>query len=151
MPDTKRLADYLFELVAAQGVRAVFLVPGGGSMYLVDALQGQNLDIEFIPTHHEQAASIAAEAYARVTGGLGCALVSTGPGGTNALTAVAGSWIESVPLLIISGQVKRADLMGNSGVSPDGCCRKSTSSRSRKAHHEIRRDRPRPLRDSLPL
>ncbi len=119
MPDTKRLADYVFELVAAQGVRAVFLVPGGGSMYLVDAL-GQNPEIEFVPTHHEQAAAIAAEAYARVTGGLGCALVSTGPGGTNAITAVAGSWIESVPLLIISGQVKRSDLMGTSGVRQMG-------------------------------
>ena len=72
----KRLADYVFEFVSAQGVRAVFLVPGGGSMYLVDAL-GKCPDIEFIPTHHEQAAAIAAEAYARVTGGLGCALVST--------------------------------------------------------------------------
>ena len=119
MPDSKRLADYVFERLAAQGVGAVFLVPGGGSMYLVDAL-GQNQDIEFVPTHHEQAAAIAAEAYARVTGGLGCALVSTGPGGTNALTAVAGSWIESVPLLIISGQVKRSDLLGNSGVRQMG-------------------------------
>ena len=119
MAHLTRLADYVFQIVAAHGVRAVFLVPGGGSMYLVDAL-GQNPDIEFVPTHHEQAASIAAEAYARVTGGLGCALVSTGPGGTNALTAVAGSWIESVPLLVISGQVKRADLMGNSGVRQMG-------------------------------
>ena len=119
MSDIKRLADYVFERVAAEGVRAVFLVPGGGSMYLVDAL-GQNPDIEFIPTHHEQSAAIAAEAYARVSGGLGCALVTTGPGGTNAITAVAGAWIESIPLLIISGQVKRADLMGNSGVRQMG-------------------------------
>lgn len=115
----KRLADFVFEFVAAQGVRAVFLVPGGGSMYLVDAL-GQRSDIEFVATHHEQAAAIAAEAYARTTGGLGCALVSTGPAGTNAITGVAGSWIESIPLLIISGQVKRPDLMGNSGVRQMG-------------------------------
>ena len=113
------IADYVLEFVAAQGVRAVFLVPGGGSMYLVDAL-GRRPDIEFVPTHHEQAAAIAAEAYARTTGGLGCALVSTGPAGTNALTGVAGSWIESVPLLMISGQVKRSDLMGNSGVRQMG-------------------------------
>jgi acetolactate synthase I/II/III large subunit len=119
MANVKRLADCVFDFVALQGVRAVFLVPGGGSMYLVDAL-GQNKDIEFVPTHHEQAASIAAEAYARVTGGLGCALVSTGPAGTNALTAVAGCWIESVPLLMISGQVKRADLMGSTGVRQRG-------------------------------
>jgi acetolactate synthase-1/2/3 large subunit len=114
-----RLADYVLQFVAAQGVRAVFLVPGGGSMYLVDAL-GRNPDIEFVPTHHEQAAAIAAEAYARTTGRLGCALVSTGPGGTNALTAVAGSWIESVPLLILSGQVKSSDLTGNKAVRQMG-------------------------------
>ena len=115
----KLVADYVLEFVAAQGVRAVFLVPGGGSMYLVDAL-GRRPDIEYVPTHHEQAASIAAEAYARTTGGLGCALVSTGPAGTNAITGVAGSWIESVPLLMISGQVKRSDLMGDSGVRQMG-------------------------------
>jgi len=115
----KLVADYVLEFVAAQGVRAVFLVPGGGSMYLVDAL-GRRPDIEFVPTHHEQAASIAAEAYARTTGGLGCALVSTGPASTNAITGVAGSWIESVPLLMISGQVKRSDLMGDSGVRQMG-------------------------------
>jgi len=115
----KLVADYVLEFVAAQGVRAVFLVPGGGSMYLVDAL-GRRPDIEFVPTHHEQAASIAAEAYARTTGGLGCALVSTGPAGTNAITGVAGCWIESVPLLMISGQVKRSDLMGDSGVRQMG-------------------------------
>jgi acetolactate synthase I/II/III large subunit len=119
MSNQKRLADCVFDFVASHGVRAVFLVPGGGSMYLVDAL-GQNKDIEYVATHHEQAASIAAEAYARVTGGLGCALVSTGPAGTNALTAVAGCWIESVPLLMISGQVKRADLMGSTGVRQRG-------------------------------
>jgi len=115
----QRLSDYVFEFIADQGVRAVFLVPGGGSMYLVDAL-GQNPNIEFVPTHHEQAAAIAAEGYARVTGGLGCALVTTGPAGTNAITAVAGSWIESVPLLMISGQVKRADMMRDSGVRQMG-------------------------------
>jgi len=115
----KLVADVVLEFVAAQGVRAIFLVPGGGSMYLVDAL-GRRSDIEYVPTHHEQAASIAAEAYARTTGGLGCALVSTGPAGTNAITGVAGSWIESVPLLMISGQVKRSDLMGTSGVRQMG-------------------------------
>jgi acetolactate synthase-1/2/3 large subunit len=115
----KLVADYVLEFVAAQGVRAIFLVPGGGSMYLVDAL-GRRSDIEYVPTHHEQAASIAAEAYARTTGGLGCALVSTGPAGTNAITGVAGSWIESAPLLMISGQVKRSDLMGDSGVRQMG-------------------------------
>ena len=114
-----RAADYLFGRIHAEGVDAVFLVPGGGAMYLVDAL-AQNRDIRYIPTHHEQAAVIAAEAYSRVNGHLGCALVTTGPGATNAITGVAGAWIESVPLIVISGQVKRADLMRDSGVRQKG-------------------------------
>jgi acetolactate synthase-1/2/3 large subunit len=119
MAEKIRVADYVFSFVARQGVKSVFLVPGGGAMYLVDAL-GLNPDIYFVPNHHEQASSIAAEAYARVNGRLGCALVTTGPGATNALTGVAGAWIESVPLLLISGQVKRSDLIGDSGVRQKG-------------------------------
>lgn len=117
--DTMRLADYLFARVRDEGVDTVFLVPGGGAMYLVDAL-GQNHNLRYVPTHHEQAAAIAAEAYSRINGHLGCALVTTGPGATNAITGVTGAWIESVPLLVISGQVKRADLIGDSGVRQKG-------------------------------
>jgi acetolactate synthase-1/2/3 large subunit len=119
MTETCRVADYIFSFVAEQGVKFVFLVPGGGAMYLVDAV-GQNRDIDFVPNHHEQASAIAAEAYARINGRLGCAVVTTGPGATNAVTGVVGAWIESVPLLIISGQVKRADLIGDSGVRQKG-------------------------------
>ncbi|OSM02256.1 putative acetolactate synthase [Magnetofaba australis IT-1] len=88
-------------------------------MYLVDAL-GQNPDITAIPNHHEQASSIAAEAYARIHGRLGACLVTTGPGATNAITGVTGAWIESVPMIVISGQVKRADLIGDTGVRQMG-------------------------------
>jgi acetolactate synthase-1/2/3 large subunit len=88
-------------------------------MHLVDAL-GQNKELEPIPCHHEQAAGIAAEAYSRVTENIGVALVTTGPGATNVITPVAGAWIESVPLLIISGQVKRADRIGESDVRQMG-------------------------------
>ncbi|TXN39013.1 thiamine pyrophosphate-binding protein [Methylobacterium sp. WL30] len=115
----RRLADYVAEFVAAQGVGCVFLVPGGGAMYLVDAV-GACPALTYVPNHHEQASAIAAEAYARVNGRLGCALVTTGPGATNAITGCAGAWIESVPLLIISGQVKRDDLIGASGVRQMG-------------------------------
>jgi len=114
-----RLADYVARFVRDQGVGAVFLVPGGGAMYLCDAF-GNTPGLDYVPNHHEQASSIAAEAYSRVNGRLGCALVTTGPGGTNAVTACAGAWIESVPLLIISGQVKRDDLMRDSGVRQMG-------------------------------
>lgn len=115
----QRVADYIFTRVADFGVNDVFLLPGGGAMHLVDAL-GQNDDLNFVACHHEQAAAIAAEAYARVNEKIGVALVTTGPGALNTLTAVAGAWIESVPLLIISGQVKRADMKADSGVRQMG-------------------------------
>jgi len=113
--DEMRLADYVIQRVADLGVKHVFTVPGGGAMHLDDAL-GANGEVGFVCNLHEQACAIAAEAYARVTNVLGVALVTSGPGGTNALTGVAGAWLESTPCLIISGQVKRADLMGDSGV-----------------------------------
>jgi acetolactate synthase-1/2/3 large subunit len=116
---TTRLADFVARFVAAQGVGCVFLVPGGGAMFLVDAF-GNCPGLTYVANHHEQASAIAAEAYARINGRLGCALVTTGPGATNAITGCTGAWIESVPLLIISGQVKRADLMGDSGVRQMG-------------------------------
>lgn len=114
-----RVADYVFSFVAEQGVTTVFLVPGGGSMYLVDAL-AQSPDLTFVPNHHEQASAIAAEAYARISGGIGVVLLTTGPGATNAITGVAGAWLESTPLLVISGQVKRADRAGVSGLRQRG-------------------------------
>jgi acetolactate synthase-1/2/3 large subunit len=105
----------IFQCIAAQGIKHVFMFPGGGAMHLVDSL-GRCKGIEYVCNHHEQACTIAAEAYARVTNNLGVALVTTGPGGTNAITGVAGAWLDSTPCLIISGQVKRDDLMGNLGV-----------------------------------
>ncbi len=114
-----RVADFIFDFLADAGVGHVFLLPGGGAMHLVDAV-GKNETIEYIPTHHEQAAGIAAEAYSRLPGKLGCVLVTTGPGVTNVMTPVAGAWIDSVPLVVISGQVKRADLMAESGVRQMG-------------------------------
>lgn len=119
MAQNIRLADYVARFVRDQGVNSVFLVPGGGAMYLADAF-GNTPGLDYIPNHHEQASSIAAEAFARINGRLGCAVVTTGPGGTNAVTGCTGAWIESVPLMIVSGQVKRADLMGASGVRQMG-------------------------------
>jgi acetolactate synthase-1/2/3 large subunit len=103
------------QFVAQQGVRHVFLLAGGGAMHLNDAL-ARNGDLTFVCNHHEQAAAIAAENYSKVTNNLGVALLTTGPGGTNAITGVAGAWLDSVPTLFLSGQVKRADRM----YLPDG-------------------------------
>lgn len=110
-----KLSDYVFQYISSLGVKHVFMLPGGGAMHLNDSL-GHCPGIEYICMLHEQAAAIAAEAYARVTNNLGVAVVTTGPGGTNALTGVAGAWLDSTPCLFISGQVKRSDLMGEKGV-----------------------------------
>lgn len=104
----KTISNKIFSYLSSLGVDRVFLVPGGGNMFLVDAL-GSESGIEFVPTHHEQAAVIAAEYYARRTGRLGVALVTTGPGSTNAITGISGAWLDSIPVLILAGQVKTAD------------------------------------------
>lgn len=114
-----RLADYVMDFLAVRGVRHVFLLPGGGAMHLNDAL-AQQPDIAAVHCHHEQACGIAAEAYGRLAERTGVAMVTTGPGATNILTPVAGAWIESLPLLVISGQVKRADLLQGSGLRQKG-------------------------------
>ena len=116
---TIKLSDYIFRFIADLGVKHVFMVPGGGAMHLNDSL-GKCQDIEYICTLHEQAGAIAAEAYARVTNSLGVVLVTTGPGGTNAITGIAGAWLESTPCLIISGQVKRADMKGELQIRQRG-------------------------------
>ena len=101
-----RVADYIFKYLADQGVRHVFLVTGGGAMFLNDAV-GKEKRLKYVCNLHEQACSIAAEGYARVTGKPGVLNVTTGPGGTNAVTGVAGAWLDSIPMLVISGQIKR--------------------------------------------
>lgn len=119
MPSPYRVADYIADFIAEQGVEHVFLLPGGGAMHLNDAV-GKHPRLEVVACHHEQAAAIAAEAYCRINENLGVAMVTTGPGATNAVTAVAGAWIESVPLLVISGQVKRADLLRGAPLRQKG-------------------------------
>lgn len=114
-----RLADYVAAFLAARGVTHIFSLPGGGAMHLMDAA-GRCPDIRVVSQHHEQACGIAADAYARVSGGLGVAFVTSGPGSTNIVTPVAGAHLESVPLIVISGQVKRADLKGDSGLRQRG-------------------------------
>ena len=105
-----KLSDYVFQFVADLGVKHVFLVTGGGAMHL-NASLAQEKRITPICNSHEQATAMCAESYAKAVNGLGVALVTTGPGGTNAVTGVAGAWLDSTPVLYISGQVKRPDRM----------------------------------------
>jgi acetolactate synthase-1/2/3 large subunit len=101
-----KLSDYVFGFLADRGIRDVFLVTGGGAMHLNDSL-GRESRIRYVCNHHEQACAMAAECYSRVTGGLGVLNVTTGPGSVNALNGVFGAWTDSVPMLVLSGQVKR--------------------------------------------
>ena len=110
-----KLSDYVIQKIAEHGVKHVFMLPGGGAMHLNDSL-ARSQKIEYVSTLHEQAAAIAAEAYARVTNTLGVTLVTTGPGGTNAVTGITGAYLDSTPTLYLAGQVKRADLKRDSGV-----------------------------------
>ena len=114
-----KLSDYVMKFVAEQKVGHVFLLPGGGCMHLVDSL-GKNEKLKAVCNLHEQASAIAADAYSQYTGNLGVALVTTGPGSTNAITGVTASWIDSTPVLVLAGQVKRADMIGKSGVRQMG-------------------------------
>ncbi|MGA9751219.1 MAG: thiamine pyrophosphate-binding protein [Acidobacteriota bacterium] len=105
-----KLSDYVFSFLADRGVRHVFLVTGGGAMHLNDSLRKETR-ITPICQHHEQACAMAAEGYARITGTPGVVSVTTGPGGINALNGVFGAWTDSIPMLVISGQVKRETCM----------------------------------------
>ena len=100
-----RLADYVADFLVQHGVTDAFSVVGGGAMHLNDAL-GHKKGLRVTYNHHEQACAIAAEAYARLDNKIAAVCVTTGPGGTNALTGVVGGWLDSIPMFIISGQVR---------------------------------------------
>ena len=114
-----KLSDYVWRFVSEYVAKHVFMFPGGGAMHLVDSL-GNNKSLTYIPMLHEQACAMAAETYARMTYHTGVILVTTGPGGTNAITGVAAAWLESTPLLVISGQAKTTDLKDGYGVRQRG-------------------------------
>ncbi len=114
-----KLSDYVMQFIADQGVKHVFLVTGGGAMHLNESLS-RCTAIEPVCNSHEQASAIAAENYGKATNNLGVALVTTGPGGTNAVTGVAAAWLDSTPCLFVSGQVKRPDRMFDAAGHPLG-------------------------------
>ncbi len=114
-----RLADYVIEFLEKKGIKTVFTVSGGGSIFLCDALYKAK-KLKYIACHHEQAVAYAAEGFARIRNKPGAALVTTGPGGTNATSGVACCWIDSVPAIFISGQVFLNQTIGNSGVRQIG-------------------------------
>ena len=113
-----KVSDYVMQFLRSKNVTEMFMLPGGGAMHLVDSLGTSGID--YIAFQHEQGAAIAAESYGQHTNTPGCVLVTSGPGATNAITGVTAGWIDSTPMFILSGQAKRADLVGNKGVRQIG-------------------------------
>lgn len=101
-----KVAKYVAEFLVKNGIKDCFMVTGGGAMHLDDAL-GHQEGLHCVFNHHEQASAIAAEGYTRMTRKLAAVCVTSGPGGTNAITGVMGGWLDSIPMFILSGQVKR--------------------------------------------
>lgn len=99
-----KVSDLVIKFLESKGISHVFTVSGGGCIHLIDSLGRSDL-IDFVCTHHEQSAAIAAEGFSRIKNQTGACIVTTGPGGTNALTGVLGAWLDSIPVIIISGQV----------------------------------------------
>ncbi len=114
-----KLSDYVIYYLEQLNIKHMFMLPGGGAMHLNDSL-GNSKKIEYVTCLHEQACAIAAEAYARVTNQPGLLMVTTGPGGTNAITGVAAAYVESTPMIVISGQVKLADQIRGQGIRQQG-------------------------------
>lgn len=100
-----KVSDYIAQFLVDNGITDAFTVVGGGAMHLNDAF-GHQKGLRCIYNHHEQACAIAAEAYARMNNNIALCCVTTGPGGTNAITGVVGGWLDSIPMLVISGQVR---------------------------------------------
>lgn len=103
------VADYLMDAAVEHGIRHCFIVPGGHAMFLNEAAD-HHADLELVHVHHEQAAAAACEAYYRASGQMAMCLVTAGPGVTNAITGVAAAFLDAIPMLVLSGQLKRDDL-----------------------------------------
>ncbi|MEI7637250.1 MAG: thiamine pyrophosphate-binding protein [Syntrophus sp. (in: bacteria)] len=110
-----KVTDYIVKYLADEGIRHIFMITGGGAMHLNDSI-GKEKRIQYVCNHHEQACAMAAEGYARIFGELSVVCVTSGPGGTNALTGVLGQWLDSIPVLYVSGQVRYDTTVPSTGL-----------------------------------
>lgn len=115
----KKVTDIIVEFLVAKGIKHAFGVPGGAALHLIDSLD-RHPDITPVFNHHEQASAFAAQAYARVAGVPGVCFVTTGPGGTNAITGLLAAWLDSIPAIYISGQARQEHLSRNKGIRQRG-------------------------------
>src|ERR1700733_7227693 len=107
-----RVADYIALALAQHGIKHVFMVTGGGAMHLNDAF-GRCKDLSVVPLHHEQSCTMAADSYYRLTNRLAAVNVTAGPGGTNAITGVFGAYVDSLGMIVVSGQSKFETLVAS--------------------------------------
>lgn len=114
-----KLSDYVADFLARQGIRHVFAITGGASVHLIHSI-ADHAGIDFVCPQHEQGGAMAADGYARVSGGLGAAIATSGPGATNLITGICCSWFDSVPVIYITGQVTTFRLKGTTGVRQMG-------------------------------
>lgn len=114
-----KVSDYIINFLVSKGLKHVFLLPGGQSMHLVDSIRS-NPNIDPVCVLHEQAASMMAEAYSRVSNNYGACIVSTGPGGTNCITGLIGAWLDSTPCMFISGQFGTKNLVYDQKIRQTG-------------------------------
>jgi len=114
-----KVSDLIAEFLVVQGIGHVFAITGGASIHMIHSI-AERKDIKYICPHHEQAGAMAADAYSRINGNMGCAIATSGPGATNLLTGIAGAWFDSVPVLYLTGQVARFRFKGDTGVRQMG-------------------------------
>jgi len=114
-----KVSDIVIKFLEDKGIKHVFTISGGGCIHLINSL-GNSDKIKYICVHHEQAAAMAAEGYARLKEDVGASIVTTGPGGTNTLTGVLGCWLDSIPSIFISGQVSLSQIAEGTGCRQIG-------------------------------
>ena len=114
-----KLSDYVAVRLADKGVSSVFGISGGASLHLLHSLKNQPSVNIYCP-HHEQAAAMSADGYSRVTGKIGVAVATSGPGATNLLTGICGAYYDSVAVMYITGQVSTFRMVGETGVRQIG-------------------------------
>lgn len=112
-----KVSDYITKYLENLGVKHVFMLSGGGAIHIVDSI-GKSKKIQYVCNLHEQGCGIAAEAYSQYTNKLGVALVTTGPGSTNIITPIAGAWLDSIPMLVLCGQVNTYDMVDKTAKYP---------------------------------
>ncbi len=115
MTNFVKVSDYIAKFLADSGLTHVFMLTGGGAMHLNDSF-GKQAGLQIICNHHEQASAMAAESYARLSGKMAIVNVTTGPGGINTLNGVFGAYVDSIPMLIVSGQVRYDTTVDSSGL-----------------------------------